>query len=77
MILDYHKKQNEPMIDPLTGKYISTDAFNKSQMVLDVGDVDLSKLPPPPVADFPSYGKPADQTLIDLLNQDIKKEIND
>jgi len=77
MILDYHKKQNEPMIDPLTGKYISTDAFNKSQMVLDVGDVDLSKLPPPPVVDFPSYGKPADQALIDLLNQDIGKDIND
>ena len=34
MIIDYHKKQNEPEIDPITGKYMPTDFLIKTQMNL-------------------------------------------
>ena len=75
MILDYHKKQNEPIKNPFTGEYEPTDLFIKTEMNLTDADVDLSKVNLPFI-DFNGKNAPADDADIANFNRIITASTN-
>ena len=70
MIQEYHQSMTGPIKDPITGA-ILVNKYHPSTIQLDIADLNA----PPTLINFNGLGKPADETVVQALKDNIKKYI--
>ena len=70
MIREYHQSMTGPIKDPITGA-ILVNKYHPSKIQLDIADLNV----PPTFINFNGLGRPADETDVQAIKDNIKKYI--